>query len=120
MNGLSIQSFRRLAIGAVQAARPLSSPASRAVLAARTPSRLASTETTPSSSTPSTSQTALDATPYSEPPKWGDKPDVPYKRYKKPNPNTYKDGHGDQIWIFEHITEGHTIYSHSPVVRVCS
>lgn len=60
--------------------------------------------------------------PTTIPPKPTTPPVVPYRRYKEPKPDLTKfpEGHGEQIWIYNHIVTNQVVYSHSPVLRVCT
>lgn len=42
------------------------------------------------------------------------------KRRRQPRPELTKfpEGHGEQIWIFNHIMTNQVVYSHTPVLRV--
>ncbi|KAL1897664.1 hypothetical protein Sste5346_003972 [Sporothrix stenoceras] len=57
--------------------------------------------------------------PTTIPPKPTTAPVVPYRRYKQPKPELTKfpEGHGEQIWIYNHIVTNQVVYSHSPTLR---
>jgi len=48
------------------------------------------------------------------------RPGSTFKRYKKPQPELthWEPGHGEQIWIFNHIVSDQIIYSHKPAMDV--
>ncbi|CAK7204942.1 hypothetical protein SEUCBS139899_007704 [Sporothrix eucalyptigena] len=117
MSGLPIRGLRQLAIGSSQAVRPLAqkttamASTSSSMLAARA----ASTATVQATRLPK----PKNKPPPSTKPTSTQRPVVPYKRYRQPKPELTKfpEGHGEQIWIFNHIVTNQIVYSHTPVLR---
>ncbi|CAK7274648.1 hypothetical protein SEPCBS57363_006271 [Sporothrix epigloea] len=117
MKGVPLQSLRQLAIGNSQALRPLAQSTVTAPTTMTLAVRAASTATfqatrlpRPKKVTPTVKDSSK-STP--------SRPTVPYKRYRQPKPEltNFAEGHGEQIWIFNHIVTNQIVYSHTPVLR---
>ncbi|CAK7227947.1 hypothetical protein SBRCBS47491_006738 [Sporothrix bragantina] len=114
MSGLSIRSLRQLAIGSSQAVRPLAQ-VQATTMTLTMAARVASTATVQATRLPKPKNTTT--TDSAQPPT--SRPIIPYKRYRQPRPDLTKfpEGHGEQIWIFNHIVTNQIVYSHTPVLR---
>ncbi|CAK7274035.1 hypothetical protein SEPCBS119000_005962 [Sporothrix epigloea] len=117
MRGVSISGLRRLAAGCSQTLQPLAQPATRSTTPIKLAVRAASTATFQATRLPRPKKVTSPAKDTSN--STSARPIVPYKRYRQPKPELTKfaEGHGEQIWIFNHIVTNQIVYSHTPILR---
>ncbi|CAK7217566.1 hypothetical protein SCUCBS95973_003198 [Sporothrix curviconia] len=122
MSGLSIRGLHQLAVGSNQVLRPLAQATSTkaattqaAMTTMMVAARAASTATVQAMRLPKPKKTTSKNPSQSATPR----PVVHTKRYRQPKPELTKfpEGHGEQIWIFNHIVTNQIVYSHTPVLR---
>lgn len=118
MERVTLQSLRQLAIGSDLALRPLAQLTAKATTTTTLASRAASTATFQATRLPRPKKVVTTVKDSSK--STISRPTVPYKRYRQPKPEltNFAEGHGEQIWIFNHIVTNQIVYSHTPVLRV--
>ncbi|OAA58479.1 hypothetical protein SPI_06552 [Niveomyces insectorum RCEF 264] len=108
MSGLPMQCFRRLAFGA-------RASATAAVGPVRTAVRALSSATSASSSSSFSALSSASSSPSPSPPQSPEP--TSSSRQTRHKPGRAPKGHGEQIWVYNHVVTNQVVYSHAPVLK---